>query len=222
MTSQTFGQTFQIGRSLLLFALAIFSTIFAIGCGGGEHRGPGDQHSVMDQIAVESKPNNNAGLSSERWLEGVVYERVEGMNLDNLDTFFVEHRTEKIERFNCSECHSEPLSAMKSPDTGKVRAHWEVELHHASADVMNCQTCHSADAMDSVQLIGGHRLSLNQSYRLCAQCHSTQAADWVGGAHGKRRGGWAPPRVVANCASCHNPHDPGFPTRFPAQVSRVD
>ncbi|MGE3802702.1 MAG: hypothetical protein AB7H80_16935, partial [Candidatus Kapaibacterium sp.] len=113
MMSQTFEHRVQIERSFLLFAFTASFAFLAIGCGGGEHRGPEDQHSVMDQLAAESEPNNSTGLSSERWLEGVAYEKVQGMSLGDVDTFFVEDRTQHIERFNCSECHTEPLSAMK-------------------------------------------------------------------------------------------------------------
>ena len=202
--------------------LAILPAIFLlIGCGGGEHEGPKGHHSVLEQLEEAVEPNNNAGLTSDRWIEGVRYDRVTGMELGDVDTFFVARRTDSIERFNCGECHTVPLSRMQSPDPGLARAHWEMDLHHAPAEIMNCQTCHDPEQTDSLRLISGERIAFDESYRLCAQCHATQAADWVGGAHGKRLGGWAPPRVAAPCTSCHNPHDPGFPIRFPARASRA-
>ena len=208
-----------VKEALLLLSIMLYPSFF--GCSGGEHDAPGKHSSVMERINQAVQPNNNAGLTSDRWLEGVEYESVKGMTLHGVDTFFVEKRTDKIGRFNCSECHTVPLAGMKLPEPGLVRAHWEIELHHASEQIMTCQTCHASNAMDSVQLLGGENISFNESYRLCAGCHSTQAADWVGGAHGKRRGSWALPRVVASCTSCHNPHDPGFKSRFPARASKV-
>ena len=41
-----------------------------------------------------------------------------------------------------------------------------------------------------------------------------QASDWAAGAHGKRVGGWAPPRVVAGCPAGHDPHRPAWETRL--------
>ena len=78
-------------------------------------------------------------------------------------------------------------------------------------------------------LAGLDPVPLNESYRLCAQCHFIQVEAWSGGAHGKRLDTWRGPRVVMNCTDCHNPHDPGIPgggqdvrplrvVQFPAQL----
>ena len=60
------------------------------------------------------------------------------------------------------------------------------------------------------------KVTFDHSYQVCAQCHARQVSDWAGGAHGKRMGGWAPPRVVAGCPACHDPHRPAWETRWPA------
>jgi cytochrome c553 len=65
-------------------------------------------------------------------------------------------------------------------------------------------------------------VSFDHSYQVCAQCHSRQASDWASGAHGKRAGGWAPPRVIYACAQCHNPHSPRWDTRWPAVAGRQE
>lgn len=202
-------------------AASLLTLLLVVGCGGGEHETPARHHSVLDRLNEADQPNDNAGLSSERWIEGVDYAPVQGMALGDVDTFYVENRTGKIERFPCSECHTLPLAEMKSSDTAFKRAHWELSLHHAPSDVMSCATCHDRDALDSLTLLGGNRVSFNQSYRLCAGCHSSQAQDWIGGAHGKRIGGWAAPRIINSCVSCHNPHDPSWKPRFPARASRI-
>lgn len=209
----------RLNPSCILFLSVLMTAL--TGCGDGQHETPIRHHSVLERLSEENDPNDNAGLRSDRWLEGVRASRVRGMDLGEADTFLVENRTHVIERFPCGECHTVPLASMKSPDTTKKRAHWELELHHASGDVMSCMTCHTPDRMDSLSLLQGGRVSFDESYRLCAGCHSSQAKDWIGGAHGKRVGGWAPPRVIANCASCHNPHDPSWKPRFPARSSRV-
>lgn len=191
------------------------------GCGGGQHEPPKEHHSVLELIDHHQEPNPNGGVSSLPWLEGVEWMPVHGVELGDVDTFFVATRTDHMVRFPCSECHSVPLASMRSPDTTRVRAHWELELNHASEGIMNCQTCHADDRMDSLATLESEPVSFNQAYRVCGQCHSTQLKEWVWGAHGKRIGGWAPPRVAMNCTSCHNPHDPGFKARFPARASRV-
>lgn len=208
-------------RYLQLCAAFLFGLLPLIGCGGGDHDPPVRHHSVLDRVNEANRPNDNAGLSSVPRLEGIDYAPVQGMALGDVDTFHVENRRGRIERFPCSQCHTLPLAAMKSPDTAAKRAHWELALHHAPTDIMSCATCHAGDAMDSLSLPEGKRVSLDQSYRLCAGCHSSQAKDWIGGAHGKRLGGWAAPRVVFSCTSCHNPHDPSWKPRFPARASRI-
>lgn len=190
-------------------------------CSDGEHDAPEEHHSVLELIRGMNEPNNNGGVDAHRWLEGVDFSEVEGVDLDGVDTFFVASRTSEIVRYPCSECHTVPLATMSSPDTNLKRAHWEVELDHAVEGVMDCQTCHAPNNTDSLVTLGGHAVSFDAAYRICGQCHSSQLKEWVWGAHGKRVGGWAPPRVSNNCTSCHNPHDPGFDSRFPARASRV-
>ena len=84
---------------------------------------------------------------------------------------------------------------------------------------MDCQTCHSPELPDSLQTLNRQVVTMDHSYQLCAQCHSSQAKDWVGGAHGKRLGGWVEPRVAKTCVSCHNPHKPAIGSRWPARLN---
>lgn len=73
--------------------------------------------------------------------------------------------------------------------------------------------------MDELVTLTGNQLDFNNSYKLCSQCHSPQFEDWKGGAHGKKVAGWAPPRASMTCVNCHNPHDPGFKTKWPARFN---
>ena len=204
-----------IGLTAALVASAVSA------CGNGEHHGPGSSHSLLDRLNNENDTAVDTRLSSASWLHGRSYAPMEGIELDGVEPFYVEERTGAIQKFPCTECHSVPLATLKSESPEKPDAHWGLVLNHASASVMECTTCHTSTNMDSLHLLEGESVDLNSSYRVCAQCHSTQTADWVGGAHGKRLGGWESPRVVANCTACHDPHDPAWDIRFPARASRV-
>ena len=125
----------------------------------------------------------------------------------------VESRMAEMSRFPCARCHDRPLAAMKRPTPA---AHWEVKLAHAPGVITECKTCHTEGSMESLRLMNGKETGFDASYELCAQCHSAQAADWRGGAHGKRTSGWASERRVLSCTGCHNPHQPRFAPRWPA------
>ena len=128
----------------------------------------------------------------------------------------VEPRTAQMTRFPCARCHDKPIAQLKQ---AKPAAHWEIKLQHAPGVIVECKTCHSEAHTQSLKLLNGKEVDFDSSYELCAQCHSRQAADWRGGAHGKRVSGWGEERVVRSCTGCHNPHQPRLAPRFPS-ISR--
>ena len=125
----------------------------------------------------------------------------------------VEPRTTQMTRFPCARCHEKPLAALKQT---RPAAHWEVKLQHAPGVITECRTCHSEAPTQSLKLLNGKEVGFDASYELCAQCHSRQASDWRGGAHGKRTSGWAAERRVLSCTGCHNSHQPRLAPRWPA------
>ncbi len=136
--------------------------------------------------------------------------------------FYVLERKTMITGYPCSSCHDSPppkFDANQGDNTKK--GHWDIKLGHAGTDIMDCRTCHSSDNSDQLVLLSGKPISFDHSYKQCAQCHSTQHKDWLGGAHGKRVIGWVAPKVVYNCTSCHNAHNPGFKPRWPARFNTV-
>jgi hypothetical protein len=194
----------------LLAACGMASLVACSGVGAHEER-------LLDRIRSSTSENSNAGLRSENAPASVPVEGVEAPGQVR-----VALRTSSIEKYPCTKCHDKPLAqlvARSSEDVkaGKKKAHWNIRLHHASAGVMNCNTCHGKGTMDELTTLAGETAGMNHSYRVCGQCHATQLKDWAGGAHGKRLSGWAPPRVVASCASCHDPHKPALESRWPAQ-----
>lgn len=169
-------------------------------------------HNITDKIEAKSKNFKGVSISSEQLLEGKnLIEITEGSH-----TFLIPHSN--IKSFPCTECHSKPLKDMQNSDIGK-KAHWNIELQHASAEIMNCTTCHTDNNMDELHSLTGKNISFNNSYKLCAQCHQTQFEDWKGGAHGKKIAGWAPPRASKTCVNCHNPHNPSFKSKWPVRYN---
>ncbi|TWO32736.1 cytochrome C [Seonamhaeicola sediminis] len=186
-----------------------FISLLFFSCKHGE----GEYHGVTDKIKAESENYHGVSLSSEAYLEGIeTIEITEGGH-----TFLIPERKRHIKSYACTECHSKPLSQLQSKD-GK-KAHWDIKLHHANENTMNCATCHDGNDMDNLKSLTGNSIDFNNSYNLCNQCHTKQFEDWKGGAHGKRIGGWAPPRASMTCVNCHNPHKPHFEKRWPARFN---
>lgn len=183
-----------------------------LGCFSCKH-GEGEYHGVMDKIEAKSQNYHGTSLTSEPYFEGVeMIEITEGEH-----TFLIPERKSEMKMFACTECHSKPLEQMQRGDFKK--AHWDIKLDHANQNTMNCITCHNPDNMDHLKSLTGSHIDFNNSYNLCNQCHTKQFEDWKGGAHGKRIGGWAPPRASMTCVNCHNPHKPHFESRWPARFN---
>lgn len=160
------------------------------------------------------------GLSSAQRLVGLSRVEAQGAYAGG---FQVAARRAKIQRYPCRECHDRALARIKAAIPVKLRGtHREIKRAHAPKSTLSCLACHAdSEGMNSLRLADGTVVGFDHSYRVCAQCHFQQARAWAGGGHGKRLGGWAPPRVVENCAACHNPHDPLRPAsapRWPALV----
>jgi hypothetical protein len=71
-------------------------------------------------------------------------------------------------------------------------------------------------------LENGKRATLDENYRLCADCHFAQVDAWAHGAHGKRLDGWQGRRVVMGCADCHDPHQPALERRIPFRAPQIE
>ena len=172
-----------------------------------------EYHSLIDKVKAESKNYHGIKLSSKSYFgDTKMIEITEGNH-----TFLIPERKGKIKLYACTECHTKPLSQIKGKDYKK--AHWDIKIVHANKNAMNCVTCHNVNNMDELTSITGKGIDFNKSHNLCSQCHTQQFKDWKGGAHGKRIGGWAPPRASMTCVNCHNPHKPAFDTKWPARFN---
>jgi hypothetical protein len=184
--------------------------------GGHEAERP-ERERVIEHVRQHSEKNENGGLRIDDAFgaDKLVAVEVRG------HAFAIRGREASLEKFPCVRCHKVPLAQMKHDGKdGRAKAHWNIALKHADAQVMSCSTCHLEGELNQLRTLTNKPVSLDESYRVCAQCHSKQAADWAGGAHGKRVGGWAPPRVARTCAECHNPHAPAWDHRFPSRVTK--
>ncbi|WP_026777584.1 cytochrome c3 family protein [Polaribacter sp. Hel_I_88] len=203
----------KISYTYLLFISCFLIVILASSCKHKED----EYHTIIDKIEAKGKDFKGIETTSEAHFGDVKLIEI----TEDGKTFLIPDRKSQIASFKCTECHSEPLSKIKGKDYKK--AHWNIKIAHANKNAMNCVTCHNSNNMDELHSITGEKIDFNKSYNLCSQCHTSQFEDWKGGAHGKRIGGWAPPRASMTCVSCHDPHKPSFETRLPVQFnSRVE
>lgn len=201
-----------MNRDILLakWGCLMFSILVLISCKNHDE----EYHSITEKIEAESKDYKGTTLSSEEYIEHIkTIEITEGEH-----TFLIPDRKSQIKSYACTECHTKPLTEMKSKDEYK-KAHWNISLTHATKSTLNCTSCHDGNDMNSLKSLTGEKIDFNRSYKLCSQCHQNEFKDWKGGAHGKRLESWAPPRASMTCVNCHNPHSPHFETRWPSRFN---
>jgi hypothetical protein len=128
-------------------------------------------------------------------------------------------RTRPLGQYPCTSCHLGRKIVMAKKRVGD--AHQNVQPEHPKQTGALCSTCHAADNVERLVLENGERATLDESYRLCAQCHISQVDDWAHGAHGKRLDGWQGRRVVMACPDCHDPHKPGLTARIPFRAPHI-
>ena len=195
-------------------SLALLGFVMILASCKKEHADHEEYHSVTEKIEATSRVYKG-DLSSEKYFADVkTMEVTEGG-----ETFLIPERKSQIKSYACTECHSKSLAELQDKQVGK-KAHWDIKLNHANENTMNCTTCHNGDNMDNLKSITNMPIDFNQSYKLCSQCHTKQFDDWAGGAHGKKMGGWAPPRASLTCVNCHNPHKPHFEKRWPMRYNQ--
>ena len=129
-------------------------------------------------------------------------------------------RTPDIGQYPCTSCHMGRAIVMA--DERVKDAHQNIKPVHPRQTGAACSTCHAPDNVELLALKSGERASLEHTYRLCAQCHFTEAEGWAGGVHGKRLDGWQGRRVVLGCADCHDPHKPAIEKRVPFRAPMLE
>lgn len=173
-----------------------------------------EYHGIMDKIETESANYEGVSVSSEAFLDDLKTVKI----YEDGHTFLIPERKSQMKSYKCTECHVKPIGELEKDGSAK-KAHWYIHINHADSKTMNCATCHNTSDMDNLRSLAGQQIDFNKSYNLCSQCHTKQFEDWKGGAHGKRIGGWAPPRVSMTCVNCHDPHDPHIASKWPARFN---
>jgi hypothetical protein len=115
----------------------------------------------------------------------------------------------------CSSCHEWVES---NPTPRKLQSpHDGFELKHGlhGKGEFWCFTCHHLEGEGGLVTLEGQKLSFDEAYLLCSQCHADQARDWAFGAHGKRVDNWQGERKIYNCTACHYQHRPAIDKRAP-------
>ena len=197
-------------RNQRLNWLILLLTLLVLSCG----RNKKEYHGVIDKIESNSQVMVvDSGAINDRFNPDELVKIADGEF-----SFFVQSRKNAMKNFECTECHTEPVSKLRGEGLGK-KAHWDVVLVHAESKTMNCATCHSDNNMNELASITALTIDFDQSYQLCSQCHSKQGKEWLGGAHGKNLSGWKGPRISKQCVECHNPHQPAIASRWPSRYN---
>ena len=124
-----------------------------------------------------------------------------------------------LSQYPCTSCHAGRAIVMTEKRIGD--AHQNIKPVHPKQTGAECATCHAAENVAQLALVNGKRATMDESYRLCGQCHFSQVNAWAGGGHGKRLDGWQGRRIVMACTDCHDPHDPAVKPRIPFRAPQI-
>ncbi len=140
-------------------------------------------------------------------------------------------RQDRIGKFPCTKCHDNKFVDTRVREL--TEEHENLTFEHGGGRFWCYDACHKGTDIDNLVSIRGNRISYDESYKVCGQCHY-QRLDWFFGGHGKRQGAWEDQReipatadelkvedrsqigrwggerVILNCTECHDAHSPAI------------
>jgi predicted CXXCH cytochrome family protein len=125
---------------------------------------------------------------------------------------------------DCYACHEKgkpvPIHLDEKKNVILADEHKDLVMNHGRDSRNNqCFNCHDSENLVLLRLVDGSKVKLTEDNQLCRNCHGTTYRDWLKGAHGRMNGYWD--RKLGkferhDCTSCHDPHNPAFPSLTPA------
>jgi len=156
--------------------------------------------------------------------------------------FKVTPRTDRIRNYPCTKCHDNQFVDRRVRELQDE--HTKLVFEHGGGRFWCYDACHKGTDMDNLVSLRGRRISYDESYKVCGQCHY-QRLDWYFGGHGKRQGAWESQReipkvadelkvedrsqigrwggerVILNCTECHDAHSPSVKLFEPSPPPKV-
>jgi hypothetical protein len=154
-----------------------------------------------------------------------------GQTPGDAPVFTVMPRQDRIGKFPCTKCHDNKFVDTRVREL--TEEHTSLTFEHGGGRFWCYDACHKGTDIDNLVSIRGNRISYDESYKVCGQCHY-QRLDWFFGGHGKRQGAWenqreipatadelkvedrsqigrwGGERVILNCTECHDAHSPSI------------
>ena len=168
---------------------------------------------------------------------------VRGQTIAEAPKFKVTPRLDRIRNYPCSKCHDNVFVDRRVREMSEE--HTKLVFEHGGGRFWCYDACHKGTDVDNLVSLRGRRISYDESYRLCGQCHFAPQKDWYFGAHGKRQGVWENQReipatageyqiedrqkiglwrgerVILNCTECHDAHSPAIKPFEPSPPPKV-
>ena len=156
--------------------------------------------------------------------------------------FQVAPRMDRIRNYPCTKCHDNKFVDRRVRELQDE--HTKLVFEHGGGRFWCYDACHKGTDMDNLVSLRGRRVSYDESYKVCGQCHF-QRLDWYFGGHGKRQGAWenqreiprvadelkvedrsqigrwGGERVILNCTECHDAHSPSIKPFEPSPPPKV-
>lgn len=141
-----------------------------------------------------------------------------------LSTAELRRRGEDTSGVECYSCHEKNKVPVLHIGTNGIinlpKEHNDLVMRHGRNNRNDvCFNCHNPTNLEALITRDGRTLAIDQSSVLCGSCHGPTYRDWEIGVHGRMNGHWdrnLGPFSRQDCVSCHDPHNPAFPSIKPA------